>query len=130
VYSLDLNNSPRIGLTPGKSCVKNYDATNRGALDVKWWVLEFSLLPSSALKCVPRNAKGLRQSRGLWHSAKNLERNRSICGIPRSNFTKELAFRSILASGGWHSAVHLRAVCQDVIPIVAIRGQRTAELGK
>jgi hypothetical protein len=45
-------------------------------------------------------------------------------------FYQELAFRSILASGGWHSAVHLKAVCQDVIPVVAIRGQRTAELGK
>jgi hypothetical protein len=66
----------------------------------------------------------------LWHSVENLEQNRSICGIPRSNFTKELAFHSILASGGWHSAVHLIAVCQDVIPVVAIRGQRTAELGK
>jgi hypothetical protein len=27
-----------------------YDATNRGAVDVKWWVLEFSPLLSSALK--------------------------------------------------------------------------------
>jgi hypothetical protein len=49
-----------------------YDASNRGALDVKWRELEFSLLPSSALKCVPRNAKGLRWSRGLWRSAENL----------------------------------------------------------
>jgi hypothetical protein len=43
-----------------------------GALDVKWQELEFSLLPSSALKCVPWNAMGLRWSRGLWNSAENL----------------------------------------------------------
>jgi hypothetical protein len=51
---------------------KIYDATNRGVLDVKWWELEFSLLPSSVLKCVPWNAKGLRRLRGLWRSAENL----------------------------------------------------------
>jgi hypothetical protein len=44
---------------------------------------------------------------------------------------EELAFRSILASGGWHSAVHLRAVCQEAIPVVAIRARHLdAELGK
>jgi hypothetical protein len=56
-----------------------YDVTNRGAVDVKWRVLEFSLLPSSSLKFyrgmptfVLLNAKGLRRSSGLWHSAENL----------------------------------------------------------
>jgi hypothetical protein len=51
-------------------------------------------------------------------------RGKFMSGTVRSvaNFTKELAFRSILASGGWHSAVCLRVVCQEVIPVVAIRG--------
>jgi hypothetical protein len=66
VYSLGLNNLPRQGKLESRA-LKSYD------------VLEFSLLPSSALKFyrgmptfVPQNAKGLRRSRGLWHSAENL----------------------------------------------------------
>jgi hypothetical protein len=107
-----------------------YDVTNRGAVDVKWRVLEFSLLPSSALKFyrgmptfVPRNAKDSRAVCGV--PRKIYERNCSVCDIPRSNLTKELAFRSILASGGWHSAVCLRAECQGlkmVTQFVAFHG--------
>jgi hypothetical protein len=52
-----------------------------GALDVKWWELEFSLLSSSALKCVPGNAKGLRRSPGLWHSEENLRAE--LCRYPQ-----------------------------------------------
>jgi hypothetical protein len=59
---------------------------------------------------VPRNAKGLRQSRGLWRSAENLRVE--LFGL--WHFTKELAFRSILASGGWHSAVCLSAERQGL----------------
>jgi hypothetical protein len=66
----------------------------------------------------------------LWRSAENLTAEPFDLWHSAVKFTTELAFRSILASGGWHSAVHLRAVCQDVIPVVAIRGQMTAELGK
>jgi hypothetical protein len=54
VFGLGLNN-PRVGILYSKSrATKRYDALNRGTLDVKWRELEFSLLPSSALKCVPR----------------------------------------------------------------------------
>jgi hypothetical protein len=49
VFSLGL-----VGILNSKSrAAKRYDASNRGTLDVKWRELEFSLLPSSALKCVP-----------------------------------------------------------------------------
>jgi hypothetical protein len=45
----------RVGILYSKSrAAKRYDASNRGTLDVKWRELVFSLLPSSALKCVPR----------------------------------------------------------------------------
>jgi hypothetical protein len=55
VFSLGLNNPPRIGILYSKSrAAKRYDASNRGTLDVKWRELELSLLPSSVLKCVPR----------------------------------------------------------------------------
>jgi hypothetical protein len=72
VFSLGQNNPPCRFLYSKSRAAKRHDASNREALDVKWRELEFSLLPSSALKCVPRNAKGLRRSRGLWRSAENL----------------------------------------------------------
>jgi hypothetical protein len=52
----------------------------------------------------------------LWRSAVKFYQG---VGIPQYIGEWWLAFRS-----------PLRAVCQDVIPVVAIRGQRTAELGK
>jgi hypothetical protein len=81
-----------------------------GALNVKWRELEFSLLPNSALKCVPRNAKGLRRSCGLWRSAENLRAEpfdlwHSVVkfyqgvGIPQYIGKWWLAFRSPLESG-------------------------------
>jgi hypothetical protein len=82
---------------------------------------------------VPRNAKGLRRGAFCGVPWKIYEQNRLVCGIPRSNFTKELAFRSILASGGWHSAVYLSTECQGlkkVARFVAFRGNLSAELGK
>jgi hypothetical protein len=48
---------------------------NRGNLQVKWQGLNFSLMPHSMLKCAPQSAMGLKQPRGLWHSADNLRAN-------------------------------------------------------
>jgi hypothetical protein len=98
-----------------------YDVTNWGAVpvDVIWRVLEFSLLPSSALKFyhgmptfVPRNANfRTAECQGLKTVARFVAfRGKFMSGTVRSvafrgqNLTKELAFRSILASGGWHSS--------------------------
>jgi hypothetical protein len=121
VYSLDLNNSPCIDLNQESCASKIYDATNRGALDVKWRELEFSLLPSSALKCVLRNAKGSRRSRGLWRSAENLRVEtfglwHSVVkfyqgvGIPQYIGEWWLAFRSMFERGT-PRALDGRAVC-------------------
>jgi hypothetical protein len=56
VFNLGLNNQPRryYILFSKSHAAKRYDASNRGTLDVKWQELEFSLLLSSALKCVLR----------------------------------------------------------------------------
>jgi hypothetical protein len=96
--------------------------TYRGALNVKWRELVFSLFPSSALKCVPWNAKGLRWSCGLWCSAENLRVEPFDLWHSAVKFYQGVGIPHILASVGWHSAVCLRAVCQEVIPVVAIRG--------
>jgi hypothetical protein len=132
VYSLDLNNSPRIGLTPGKLRAKNLWRNKQGALDVKWRELELSLLPSSALKCVPGNAKGLRQSRGLWCSAENLRAKPFHLWHSAVKFYQGVGIPqyTVLASGGWHSAVCLSAECQGlktVARFVAFRGNLSTE---
>jgi hypothetical protein len=61
MYRIGLNNPPRICLTSRKSRVNIYDATNRQTVNVKWRVLEFTELLSSALKyCgLPRQAMAL-----------------------------------------------------------------------
>jgi hypothetical protein len=100
-----------FGILYSKSCAaKRHDTSNRGAVDVKWRELEFSLLPSSALKRVPRNAKGLKRSRGLWCSAENLTAESfglwhsavkfyPGVGIPQYIGEWWLAFRSPFESG-------------------------------
>jgi hypothetical protein len=65
-----------------------YDVTNRGTVDVKWRVLEFGHLLSSAVKC-----------RGLPHNRNNFLANSSQvdCGLPRSGCrgqVKPVAIRS------------------------------------
>jgi hypothetical protein len=111
VFSLGLYTIHRVGNLYSKSrAAKRHDASNRGALNVKWWELEFSLLPSSTLKSLPRNAKGLRRLRGLWLSAENLTAepfslwNFAVkfyhgVGIPQYIGEWWLAFRSPFESG-------------------------------
>jgi hypothetical protein len=138
VYSLDLNNSPRIGLTPGKSCIKNLWRNKQGGSwckmagagiqsfakfraqmctaecqglktvsrfvafhgkfksgNVRSVAFRGQILPRSWHSAVSwrvvvgipqyvwaRNAKGLRRSRGLWHSAEIGERNANNNWIP------------------------------------------------
>jgi hypothetical protein len=53
-YSLGLTNLPRIGFTHVKSRIKTIRRCEQGAVDVKWRVLDFTLLWQTALKCVPR----------------------------------------------------------------------------
>jgi hypothetical protein len=52
VYSLGLNKTIRCVyvLHLESRAAKIYDVTNRGTVDVKWRVLEFGHLPSSAVK--------------------------------------------------------------------------------
>jgi hypothetical protein len=74
---------------------------------------------------LPRNANfRTAECQGLKTVARFVaSRGKFMSGTVRSVAAiRKLAFRSILASGGWHSAVCLRAVCQEVIPVVAIRG--------
>jgi hypothetical protein len=51
MYSLGLNNTPRINFKIKllSRASKIYDASNRGPLDVKWRVLDFSVLLNSML---------------------------------------------------------------------------------
>jgi hypothetical protein len=97
-FSLGLNNPrSRVGNLYSKSrTATRYEASNRGALNVKWRELEFSLLPSSALKCVPRNAKGLRWLRSLWRYAVQFYQG---VGIPQYIGEWRLAFCSMFERG-------------------------------
>jgi hypothetical protein len=54
MYSLGLNNSPRIGFTLLSRASKRNCAANRGSVDVKWRVLDFTQLWQAALKYVPQ----------------------------------------------------------------------------
>jgi hypothetical protein len=76
---------------------------------------------------VPRNAKGLRRSRSLWHSAENLRAEPFGLWHSAVKFYQGVGIPQygILASGGWHSAVCLSAECQGlkkVARFVAFRG--------
>jgi hypothetical protein len=118
VYSLGLNNPPRICLTPRKSRVKILWRNKQGNCRCKMAGAEIRSFAKFRGQMYTVECQGLKTVarfvafRGKFYQG---------VGIPQY---------CILASGGWHSAVHLRAVCQDVIPVVAIRCQRTAELGK
>jgi hypothetical protein len=52
MYSLGLNNAPRISFKLLKLRIKIYDVSNRQFLDVKWRGLVSTLLLNSALKFV------------------------------------------------------------------------------
>jgi hypothetical protein len=51
-----LSNTPRIGFTLVKLCIKNIRAANWGTADVKWLVMDLTLLWKTALKYAPRMA--------------------------------------------------------------------------
>jgi hypothetical protein len=128
LFSLSLNNPPRtVGILYSKSrAAKRYEALNRGALDVKWRELEFRLLLNSALKYVPQTVA----IHGVW-TADCHEQNTYTADCHRQKYKFESGLPQAWPDrmyswqperGALQSAVHLRAVCQGVIPVVAIRG--------
>jgi hypothetical protein len=139
VYSLDLNNSPRIGLTPGKSHVKNLWRNKQGGSRCKM------AGAGMAVFCqVPRS------NAADSHNMNNFLANRSqtYCGMPTTarqytaecqllgtiwprnatdqkvpllNFPRNATNRATVLSP-WHSAVHIwpRNLANDWIPAPAI----------
>jgi hypothetical protein len=102
---------------------KMYDLPNRGTVDVKWRVLEFGHLLSSAVKC-----RGLPQQEKLL--GKPLSSRLRIAKL-RAQVARKHAVRS----GLWQSALKFRllpvAFCATVILFVAIlRLNLSTELSK
>jgi hypothetical protein len=108
VYSLDINNSPRIGLTPGKSRVKNIWRNKQGGSWCKMAGAGIQSFGKFRAQMCTAECKGLRRSCGLWRFAENLRAEPFLwhsavkfyqgVGIPQYIGEWWLAFRSPLES--------------------------------
>jgi hypothetical protein len=110
VYSLGRNNPPRIVLHLESRASKIYDVTNRGTVYVKWRILEFAHLVSSAVKCrgLPQQEYllGKPLSSGLRFAKFHAQVARNTCGQ-----VNPVAIRSQIHT----SVAHLSAEC-GIIP--------------
>jgi hypothetical protein len=123
VYSLGLNNLPHQGFTAGKSCVEKLWCNKQGSCRCKMAGTGIQSFAKFHAQILPRNAKGLRRLRGLWHSAENLWAEPFGLWHSGVKFYQGVGIPQYIGEWcRWHSAVCLRAVCQEVIPVVAIRG--------
>jgi hypothetical protein len=121
VYSLGLNNPPRICLTPRKSRVKTLWRNKQENCRCKMAGAGIqSLAKFRAQMCATDCGNPRRLELGLpiipsrgWPQAEVWIWERIATGLtwPRQP-----------ERGTWQSAVHLRAVCQEVIHVLAIRG--------
>jgi hypothetical protein len=132
VYSLGLNNPPRICLTPRKSRVKNLWSNKQGTVYVKWRVLEFGQMPRIATTVITSWQTTLKWNadcqvpRSCCHGQVKIVAIRSqihtsVCSNPRNGY-------SILGNprskhcGLPQSAAHIwtRNLARDWIPAPAI----------
>jgi hypothetical protein len=86
--------------------LKRNDTVNRGTVDVKWLVLNFTLLWQTVLKCVPLTM--------VYHGVWTMDCHKEII-VP------QITIPWIVKS------LNLRVLCQGVIPVVA--KQYTLESG-
>jgi hypothetical protein len=77
MYSLGQNNPPRIGFTLVKSRIKKIRRREQGAVNVKWLVLDFTVLWQTALKCTADHGIPRYLNCGLPR------RKKSYGGLPR-----------------------------------------------
>jgi hypothetical protein len=130
VYSLDLNNSPRIGFTPGKSRVKNLWRNKKGGSRCKMagaGIQSFAKFRGQTLRIATTGITSWQTA--LKHTAECQPPLPIYCGMPTPwyNLTAECH-----RSNG--SALKFSAEChkpRDRLKPLAFRGTHlTAELGK
>jgi hypothetical protein len=131
-FSLDLNIAPRISFKRAKSLFKNIGQFKQGASRCKMAGAGFHSI--AKLHSQIRNA--VLADRGVFQAYCHRENCRTAdCYSQRSEIESRMpkawTARKVCIrpeSGGWQSAVQLRADCQAVILIVANHGVRAREL--
>jgi hypothetical protein len=134
VYSFGPNNMPRISFKLVKSRIKNRRRFKQGASRCKMAGTGFHCFAKLRTQILnPTMA-----DRGVISADCHNENGRTAdCQSPKSTFESRLPQVKTVRrvhirpeSGGWQSAVLLRADCQAVILIVAIRGVRARSIAK